>query len=53
MNKVLTLITAVLAVSILFVTCKNQEQPTPENVDQPISVSITVDGATSAEAGVR
>ena len=52
MNKVLALITAVLAISILFVTCRKQE-PTPENVNQPISVSITVDGATSPEAGVR
>ena len=52
MNKILTFTAAVLIVVILFITCKKQD-PASENIDQPISVSVTIDGTTSVEAGVR
>lgn len=49
MKKIICFL-VILFVAIL--SCKKQDA-TPEVVDQPISISISVDGATSVEAAVR
>ncbi len=51
-NRSLPFLTLVLLVGVAFATCTKQEPDTPIQ-DQPISVSITVDGKTSTEAAIR
>lgn len=52
MSKLLYLLACILLAIYLLASCK-KEETTPQDQDQPVSVSITVDGKTSVEAAIR
>ena len=52
MNRILYILACLLLAAYLLASCK-KEETTPQDQDQPVSVSITVDGKTSVEAAIR
>lgn len=52
MTRLLFLLACILLAVYLLASCK-KEDTTVQTQDQPISVSVTIDGKTSVEAAVR